>query len=131
MPLDEWDRDGARLHKFVYLDGLNPFDPVTKARLQKELTERWTFEEPTPDEKPLWQWSDEALEAFAMRKQTAKDHAKATGLWQWSDRALAAREQYGKTSADKTDWWLMTSEMKQANAKTSAKANAKTDWWLE
>ena len=44
-PLDEWDKDGVRLHKFVRIDGLNPFDAVTKASIQKELTAAWTFED--------------------------------------------------------------------------------------
>ena len=125
MPLDEWDKDGVRLHKFVRIDGLNPFDAVTKARIQKELTAMWTFEEPTPDEKPLWQWSEMAVEAFAMSSQTAKDNVKAAFFLQSSDKALAARGQSAKTSAA-TD-----SEMKQASAKTSAKTSAKIAWWLE
>mgnify|MGYP006096185291 CR=1 FL=1 len=115
-PLDEWDKDGVRLHKLVRIDGLNPFDAVTKARIQKELTATWTFEEPTPDEKPLWQWSEMAVEAFAMSSQTAKDNAKAAFFLQSADKALAARGQ---------------SLMKQASAKTSAKTSAKIDWWLE
>ena len=134
MPVDEWDKDGVQLHKAVRLDGVG-LDPVTRARLEKELTERWTFEQAKPGDKPLWQWSDDVLEMMAMREQTAKDDAKAAGRWQWSDKALAARDRYEHISGHKPDWELMARERgldwESAGAESSAKASAKTEWWPE